>query len=67
MKILVTDGMDKTALEQLKKNGHEVVERFYKPEELGAALRDFDAVVVRSATKVQIGRASCRERVYVSV
>ena len=53
MKILVTDGMDKTALEQLKKNGHEVVERFYKPEELGAALRDFDAVVVRSATKVR--------------
>ena len=49
MKILVTDGMDKTALEQLKKNGHEVVEQFYAPEELGAALKDFDAVVVRSA------------------
>ena len=32
MKILVTDGMDKTALEQLKKNGHEVVEQFYAPE-----------------------------------
>ena len=29
------------------------MERFYKPEELGAALRDFDAVVVRSATKVR--------------
>ena len=28
MKILVTDGMDKTALEQLKKNGHEVTEQF---------------------------------------
>ena len=53
MKILVTDGMDKTALEQLKKNGHEVVEQFYAPEELGAALKDFDAVVVRSATKVR--------------
>ena len=53
MKILVTDGMDKTALEQLKKNGHEVVEQFYAPEELGAALRDVDAVVVRSATKVR--------------
>ena len=26
MRILVTDGMDKTALEQLKANGHEVVE-----------------------------------------
>ena len=53
MKILVTDGMDKTALEQLKANGHEVVEQFYAPEELGAALKEFDAVVVRSATKVR--------------
>ena len=53
MRILVTDGMDKTALEQLKANGHEVVEQFYAPEELGKALREFDAVVVRSATKVR--------------
>ncbi|MCX4373580.1 MAG: 3-phosphoglycerate dehydrogenase, partial [Dysosmobacter sp.] len=53
MKILVTDGMDKTALEQLKKNGHEVTEQFFPPEELGAALKDFDAVIVRSATKVR--------------
>ncbi len=53
MRILVTDGMDKTALAKLKENGHEVVEQFYAPEELGKALRDFDAVVVRSATKVR--------------
>ena len=53
MRILVTDGMDKSALEKLKANGHEVVEQFYAPEELGAALREFDAVVVRSATKVR--------------
>ena len=53
MKILVTDGMDKTALEQLKKNGHKVTEQFFPPEELGAALKDFDAVIVRSATKVR--------------
>ena len=39
--------MDKSALEMLKANGHEVVEQFYAPEELGAALREFDAVVVR--------------------
>ena len=32
MKILVTDGMDKTALEQLKKTGHEVTEQFFPPE-----------------------------------
>ena len=53
MRILVTDGMDAGALAQLKANGHEVVEQFYPPEELGAALREFDAVVVRSATKVR--------------
>ena len=33
--------------------GHEVVEQFYEPDQLGAALRDFDAVVVRSKTKVR--------------
>lgn len=53
MRILVTDGMDKTALAQLRELGHEVVEQFYEPDELGAALRDFDAVVVRSKTKVR--------------
>ncbi len=53
MKILVTDGMDKSAIAQLRDDGHEVVEQFYAPEELGAALREFDAVVVRSATKVR--------------
>jgi len=53
MKILVTDGMDKTALAQLKEQGHEVVEQFYEPAELGKAMRDFDVVVVRSKTKVR--------------
>ncbi|MEA5039850.1 MAG: D-2-hydroxyacid dehydrogenase [Clostridiaceae bacterium] len=53
MRILVTDGMDKSALEQLRKNGHEVVEQFYEPDKLGSALRDFDVVVVRSATKIR--------------
>lgn len=53
MRILVTDGMDKSALAQLKANGHEVVEQFYEPDALGAALREFDACVARSATKVR--------------
>ena len=53
MRILVTDGMDKTAMEALRADGHEVVEQFYEPDQLGAALRDFDAVVVRSKTKVR--------------
>ena len=53
MRILVTDGMDKSAMAALRANGHEVVEQFYAPEELGAALRDFDCVVIRSATKIR--------------
>ena len=53
MKILVTDGMDKAALEALRAGGHEVTEQFYEPDQLGAALREFDAVVVRSKTKVR--------------
>ena len=53
MRILVTDGMDKSAMAQLRANGHEIVEQFYEPAELGAALRDFDAVVIRSATKIR--------------
>ena len=53
MRILVTDGMDSSALEQLRADGHEVVEQFYATEELGAALRDVDVAVVRSATKVR--------------
>ena len=53
MRILVTDGMDKSAIAALRAGGHEVVEQFYAPEELGKALRDFDCCVVRSKTKVR--------------
>ena len=53
MRILVTDGMDKTAMAQLREQGHEVVEQFYEPDQLGAALKEFDVAVVRSKTKVR--------------
>ena len=53
MRILVTDGMDQGAVAALRADGHEVVEQFFPPEELGAALREFDAAVVRSKTKVR--------------
>lgn len=53
MRILVTDGMDKSAMAQLREMGHEVVEQFYAPEELGKALCAFDVAVVRSKTKVR--------------
>ena len=53
MKILITDGIDKSAIAQLKDLGHEIVEQFYPPDQLGQALRDFDVVVIRSATKIR--------------
>ena len=53
MRILVTDGMDQSAIATLRTHGHEVVEQFFAPEELGKALRDFDVAVVRSKTKVR--------------
>ena len=51
MRILVTDGMDASAVEKLRGDGYEVVEQFYEPEALGGALREFDAVVIRSAQR----------------
>jgi len=53
MRILVTDGMDKGAQARLAEMGHEVVNQFFEPEELGKALRDFDVVIIRSKTKIR--------------
>lgn len=52
MKILVTDGIDKAAKDQLESYGHAVIEHSYAPEQLGTALRQFDAVIIRSATQI---------------
>ena len=52
-RIAVTDGMANDAVELLKQAGHEVVLGFIEPELLSnGALKDFDAIVVRSATKL---------------
>ncbi|MBQ4424439.1 MAG: NAD(P)-binding domain-containing protein [Lachnospiraceae bacterium] len=53
VRILVTDGMDASAVETLRNDGYEIVEKYYEPDELGAALRDFDCVIIRSATKIK--------------
>ena len=45
--------MDAGAMEQLRRDGFEVVEQFYEPDQLGTALRDFDVVIIRSATKIK--------------
>lgn len=53
IKILVTDGMDKGAVSALKDMGHEVVEQFFEPEELKEQAKNFNVMIVRSATKVR--------------
>jgi len=53
IRVLATDGMEKNAIKELKAKGFEVVEKFYEPEFLGEQLKDFDVIVVRSATKVR--------------
>ncbi|MEL7657122.1 MAG: D-2-hydroxyacid dehydrogenase [Bacillota bacterium] len=51
-KILVSDGIEKSAAEELKKMGHDIVEKFCDPDELKEQVKDFDAIIVRSATKI---------------
>ena len=53
MGILASDGMEKNAVAALRDQGHEVVEQFYAPEELAEQVKNFDVLVVRSATKVR--------------
>ena len=51
-KILVADGMDKTAADSLKQMGHELTEEHFDTEELKVQIKKHDAVIVRSATKI---------------
>ena len=51
-KVLVTDPIDKSALEALRKAGHDVEERKVTPEELLKIIPGYDALLVRSETKV---------------
>ena len=52
-RVAVTDGMDEKAIKMITDQGHEVIVKHYTKEELlSGILVDFDAVVVRSATKL---------------
>ena len=53
IRVLATDGMEKSAIAALQQKGCEVVTEFYDPEALKAAIRDYDVIVVRSATKIR--------------
>lgn len=52
-RVLSTDGMAKSAVAKLRELGYEVVEEFYEPDVLAEKVKEFDALVVRSATKVR--------------
>ena len=51
-RILVSDGLQEKAINNLIELGFEVENKHYDKEVLGEVLKDFDALVVRSATKV---------------
>ncbi|SHK47799.1 D-2-hydroxyacid dehydrogenase [Paramaledivibacter caminithermalis] len=53
IRILVTDGMDTGAVQRLIDEGFEVVEEHFELEDLKEKVKEFDAMVVRSATKVR--------------
>lgn len=53
VRILASDGMEAGAVEKLQGLGYEVVQQFYEPEDLANAVKEFDVLVVRSATKVR--------------
>ena len=60
----MTDGMAPESVAMLEESGHEVIVQHYSPEELAnGVLSGFDAVVVRSATKMtaEAINASCSE------
>lgn len=52
-KILITDGMDKKAIEILLNQGFDVEEKFYPEEELKEKIKEVDVIIVRSATKIR--------------
>ncbi len=53
IKILASDGMEKGAIAALQQKGCQVDCEFYEPEALKEAVKNYDALVVRSATKVR--------------
>ena len=52
MKILVNDGMSKEGIDMLRDASHIVEDNKIPQEQLAAQIGDYDAIVVRSATKV---------------
>lgn len=54
LKVLASDGLEDSAVQQLETLGYEVERKFYEPEDLAKAVQNCDVLVVRSATKVRV-------------
>jgi len=52
MKIIISDGMSKEGIEILQQAGLEITNKKFTPEELINEIAEYDAILVRSATKV---------------
>lgn len=59
LRILANDGMDKSAVEYLQGLGHEVVTDHLELEVLKKELGSFDAIIIRSATKIRKELIDC--------
>jgi D-3-phosphoglycerate dehydrogenase len=52
-RILISDGMEASGKDALRAAGYELVEEFYEADLLKEKIKEFDCIVVRSATKVR--------------
>jgi D-3-phosphoglycerate dehydrogenase / 2-oxoglutarate reductase len=53
MRILVNDGMSAEGMDMLRAAGHEVVDTTIPMSEIDSKIAEFDAIVIRSATKMR--------------
>jgi len=53
IKVLVSDGMEKEALDKLIADGYQVLDKHFEEDELKEKIKEFDVIVVRSATKIR--------------
>ena len=52
MRILANDGLDRVAIDAFEERNFEVVTEHYEKDRLIKEIKDFDVLIVRSATKV---------------
>ncbi|MGL5615919.1 MAG: D-2-hydroxyacid dehydrogenase [Sarcina sp.] len=53
VKVLVSDGLEKVAIEELRKYNVEVIDEHFQGDKLEEKIKEVNAIIVRSATKVR--------------